>query len=87
MKKNICKQAAAVILSAAIIFGTAGCGNTSGAAESSETESTSEYEETERVLVNHMTEKELDNLRIRANSDSYPSYSEVSDYAKERWGE
>lgn len=35
----------------------------------------------------HMTEKELDNLRIRANSDSYPSYSEVSDYAKERWGE
>lgn len=59
MKKNICKQAAAVILSAAIIFGTAGCGDAGRANETSETESTSEYEETERVLVNHMTEKEL----------------------------
>ncbi len=59
MKKNICKQAAAVILSVAIIFGTAGCGDAGRANETSETESTSEYEETERVLVNHMTEKEL----------------------------
>ncbi len=59
MKKNICRQAAAVILSAAIILGAAGCGDAGRANETSETESTSECVETERVLVNHMTEKEL----------------------------
>ena len=34
-----------------------------------------------------MTEKDLDTLRIKAGADSYPSYSEVSSYVKERWGE
>ncbi|MBO4678494.1 MAG: hypothetical protein J5626_02395 [Lachnospiraceae bacterium] len=34
-----------------------------------------------------MTEHELDTLRIKAGADSYPSYSEVSAYVKERWGE
>ena len=35
----------------------------------------------------NMTERDLDTLRIRAGSDGYPSYSEVSSYVKERWGE
>ncbi|MBR5897106.1 MAG: hypothetical protein IKZ39_05770, partial [Lachnospiraceae bacterium] len=34
-----------------------------------------------------MTEKDLDTLRIKAGADSYPSYSEVSSYVKERWGD
>ena len=34
-----------------------------------------------------MTEHDLDTLRIKAGADSYPSYSEISSYVKERWGE
>ena len=34
-----------------------------------------------------MTEHDLETLRIKAGSDGYPSYSEVSSYVKERWGE
>ena len=33
-----------------------------------------------------LTEAEFDTLRIKADSDSYPDYTEVSHFAEERWG-
>ncbi|MBR6308348.1 MAG: hypothetical protein IKR39_07025 [Lachnospiraceae bacterium] len=33
-----------------------------------------------------LTETEFDTLRIRAGSDSYPDYTEVSHFVEERWG-